>query len=108
MDFVHSALIVAVIALVMAALRFLPFVIFSSEKTPSIVLYLGRVLPCAIMGMLVIYCLKNVSLIAAPHGIPEAIAILFVALSYLWKKNTLASIALGTVLYMFLVQSVFV
>lgn len=108
MDFVHSALIVAVVALVMAALRFLPFVIFSSEKTPSIVLYLGRVLPCAIMAMLVVYCLKNVSLIAAPHGIPEAIAILFVALSYIWKKNTLASIALGTVLYMFLVQSVFV
>ncbi len=107
MDFTHSALIVAVVALVMAALRFAPFFVFSSEKTPPIITYLGRVLPCAIMGMLVIYCLKGVSIINAPHGIPEAIAILFVALSYIWKRNTLASIALGTVLYMVLVQMVF-
>ena len=107
MDFTHSALIVVVVALVMAALRFFPFFVFSSEKTPPIVAYFGRVLPCAIMGMLVIYCLKGVSLISFPHGIPEAIAIVFVAVTYIWKRNTLASIALGTVLYMILVQVVF-
>jgi len=107
MDFTHSALIVAVVALVMATLRFLPFFIFNSEETPPIIVYLSRVLPCAIMGMLVIYCLKGVSVISFPHGIPEAIAMAFVALSYIWKRNTLASIALGTVLYMFLVQVVF-
>lgn len=107
MDFAHSALIVAVIAMVMAALRFAPFIVFSSEQTPPIILYLGRVLPFAIMGMLVVYCLKGVSILSAPHGMPEAIAIAFVALSYLWKRNTLASIALGTVLYMFLVQVIF-
>ena len=107
MDFTHSALIVAVVALVMAALRFLPFFVFNSEETPSIIVYLSRVLPCAIMGMLVIYCLKGVSLITFPHGIPEAIAMAFVAATYIWKRNTLASIALGTVLYMVLVQVVF-
>ncbi len=107
MDMTHSALIVVVVALVMAALRFLPFFIFNSEETPPIIVYLSRVLPCAIMGMLVIYCLKGVSIVSFPHGIPEAIAIVFVAISYVWKRNTLASIALGTVLYMFLVQAVF-
>ena len=107
MDFTHSALIVAVVALVMAALRFLPFVIFNSEETPPIIVYLSRVLPCAIMGMLVIYCLKGVSLITFPHGIPEAIAIVFVAATYILKRNTLASMALGTVLYMILVQVAF-
>ncbi|MBE6007784.1 MAG: branched-chain amino acid transporter AzlD [Lachnospiraceae bacterium] len=107
MDLTHSALIVAVVALVMAALRFAPFFVFNSEETPPIIAYLSRVLPCAIMGMLVIYCLKGVSLVTFPHGIPEAIAIVFVALSYVWKRNTLASIALGTVLYMVLVQVVF-
>ena len=103
----HSVMLIIVIAAVMLALRFTPFILFKSDKTPDVIMYLGGVLPCAIMGMLVVYCLKNVSLISAPHGIPEAIAIAFVALTYLWKKNTLASIALGTVLYMFLVQKMF-
>ena len=88
--------------------RFLPFFIFSGKKkTPAVIQYLGKVLPSAIFAMLVIYCLKNVSLIAAPHGIPELLAIAAVVGLHLWKKNTLLSIFGGTAFYMILVQVVF-
>ena len=108
MPSLHSALIVAVVALVTIALRFLPFVIFSGNKqTPPFVAYLGRVLPYAIMGMLVVYCLRNVNLLAAPHGAPEFIACLVVAGLHLWKRSTLISIIGGTAAYMLLVQLVF-
>ena len=104
----HSALIVAVVALVTIALRFLPFLIFSGNKTtPPFVAYLGRVLPYAIMGMLVVYCLRNIQLFSAPHGAPEFIACAAVMLLHLWKRNTLISIVGGTVCYMLLVQLVF-
>jgi len=104
----HDILLVAVVALVTIALRFLPFLIFSGRKTtPPFVAYLGRVLPYAIMGMLVVYCLRNTQLAAAPHGAPEIIATLAVALLHLWKRNTLISIVGGTALYMLLVQLVF-
>ena len=104
----HAALIITVIALVTAALRFLPFLLFGeNRKTPSMVTYLGKVLPFAIMGMLVIYCLKGVRLTAAPYGIPEAIGCAVVALLHIWKRNTLLSIGAGTVCYMLLVQFVF-
>ncbi|MGI6462693.1 MAG: branched-chain amino acid transporter permease [Candidatus Scatomorpha sp.] len=88
--------------------RFLPFLVFSSKKpTPEYVQYLGKALPCAVFGMLVIYCLKNVSLFSAPHGIPELIAIAITAGLHLWKKKMLLSIAGGTITYMLLVQLVF-
>ena len=104
----HSALIVAVVALVTIALRFLPFVIFSGNKTtPPFVAYLGRVLPYAIMGMLVVYCLRNIQLFSASHGPPEFIACAAVVLLHLWKRNTLISIVGGTACYMLLVQLVF-
>ena len=104
----HSALMIAVIALVTAALRFLPFLIFrENRKTPPLVSYLGQVLPYAIMGMLVIYCLKGVSFAAFPFGIPEMIGCLVVVLLHIWKRNTLLSIGAGTVCYMLLVQLVF-
>ena len=105
---VHAMLIVAVVALVTIALRFAPFVIFSGTKTtPPFVAYLGRVLPYAIMGMLVVYCLRNTQLAAAPHGVPEIIACAVVAGLHLWKRSTLLSIVGGTVCYMLLVQLVF-
>lgn len=101
-------LTVLVIAAVTAALRFLPFVIFSSgRKTPQTVLYLGRVLPFAIMAMLVVYCLKSVNPLTAPFGMPELIGVLIVVLLHIWKRNTLLSIAGGTVCYMLLIQLVF-
>lgn len=88
--------------------RFLPFLVFSSgRKTPAYVTYLGKALPAAIFGMLVIYCLKNVSFLSGTHGIPEIISIVAVILLHLYKRNMLLSIAAGTVCYMLLVQFVF-
>lgn len=104
----HSVLIVVVATLVTMATRFLPFLIFrDSKKTPDIIVYLGKVLPCAIMGMLVVYCLKDISFLRAPYGIPELIGCIVVAVLHLWKRNTLLSIGVGTVFYMLLVQLVF-
>lgn len=88
--------------------RFLPFIVFrSDEPTPKYIQYIGNALPPAIFGMLVIYCLKDVSLLGGSHGIPEAIAIVSVIALHLWKRNMLLSIAGGTVCYMLLVQFVF-
>ena len=104
----HSAKLIAVIALVTIGLRFLPFIIFSGKRqTPAYISYLGKVLPFSIMGMLVIYCLRNISFSAAPFGIPELLSCAVVAALHLWKRNTLLSIAAGTVFYMLLVQTVF-
>lgn len=103
----HSAALVAVIALVTMALRFLPFAIFRNRRTPEYVAYLGRVLPYAIMGMLVVYCLRNISFAAMPFGLPELISCALVVVLHLWKRNTLVSIIGGTVCYMVLVQLVF-
>ena len=105
---VHAALMVAVTAAVTIALRFLPFLIFGGEKkTPPYISYLGTILPYAIMGMLVVFCLKNVSILAAPHGIPELISGALVVVLHVWKRNTLISIVAGTVCYMLLIQLVF-
>ena len=104
----HSVLIVVVATLVTMATRFLPFLIFGKgKKTPDIIVYLGKVLPCAIMGMLVVYCLKDISFSSAPYGIPEFIGCAVVAVLHLWKRNTLLSIGVGTAFYMLLVQLVF-
>lgn len=108
MDKLHAVLLIVVMALVTAALRFLPFLIFGqNRKTPPLIAYLGQVLPYAIMGMLVVYCLKDVTLTAAPFGIPEAIGCAIVVALHVWKRNTLLSIGAGTVCYMLLVQFVF-
>ena len=108
MDKIHAVGIIAVTALVTIALRFLPFLIFGeNRKTPPLVAYLGRVLPYAIMGMLVVYCLKDMDLSAAPFGIPEFLGCAVVALLHFWKRNTPLSIGAGTVCYMILVQYVF-
>ena len=99
---------IAVIALVTALLRFLPFLIFSGKaKTPRAIERLGALLPSAIMAMLVVYCLKGVSFSSVNGFLPELIASVTVAVSYLIKRNTLISIILGTIVYMLLVQLVF-
>lgn len=88
--------------------RFLPFLIFSSRReTPQFVQYLGKALPSALFGMLVVYCLKGVEITGGSHGLPELLAILLVAGLHLWKRQMLLSIAGGTVFYMLLVQLVF-
>lgn len=89
--------------------RALPFVLFpDSKELPSYIKYLSNVLPFTIIGLLVIYCVKDVSVTNYPHGIPEAISIILIVILHLWKKNTLVSIACGTLFYMFLIQNMFI
>lgn len=104
----HSILIVAVASIITALLRILPFVLFTGKKTPDFIVYLGKVLPFSIIGMLVIYCLKSASVIQYPFGLPELIAGTLVIFLHLWRKNTLISVAAGTLCYMLLIQFVFV
>lgn len=104
----YPFLILCVVAIVTALIRFLPFLIFSGKReTPKFILYLGKVLPYAIMAMLVVYCLKGISFLSAPFGLPELIASASVIVIHLIKKNTLISISLGTIIYMVLIQFVF-
>lgn len=99
---------ILVMALVTALLRFLPFWVFGRGDTrPAVITYLGTVLPYGVMGMLVVYCLKNISLLAAPYGLPEFLAVAAVAGLHIWKRNTLLSIFGGTAFYMVLVQLIF-
>lgn len=88
--------------------RFLPFLLFPAGRpTPKYIQYLGTVLPSAVFGLLVVYCLKNVSLLTGSHGLPELISIAAVVGLHVWKHQMLLSIASGTVCYMLLVQLVF-
>ena len=104
----YNIALVVVITLMTMATRFVPFLVFGeNRKTPAIITYLGQVLPFAIMGMLVIYCMKDVSFTQWPHGIPELIGVAIVAVLHIWKRNSLLSIGVGTVCYMLLVQLVF-
>lgn len=104
---VYAALTIAVAALVTMGLRFLPFLIFNKKETPAYIVWLGNVLPYAIMGMLVVFCLKDVQIFIGSHGIPELIASISVVLLHLWKRNSLISIVGGTAIYMLLIQVVF-
>ncbi len=106
-DYAHSFGIIVVVAFVTIAIRFLPFLVFR-KKTPKIIMYMGSVLPYAIMGMLVVYSLKNISFLEGTRGIPEILAVALVVVLHKWKHNTLLSILVGTLIYMFLVQMVFV
>lgn len=104
----QSILIILVIAVITFGLRATPFILFSrTGTTPKVITYLGNSLPPAVMGMLIIYCLKNVSVLKAPFGIPELLAVTAVVVLHLWRRNNLLSILGGTVLYMVLVQFVF-
>ena len=109
LSFGQSILIIMVIAVITFALRAAPFILFSrSGKTPKVITYLGNVLPPAVMGMLILYCLRNVSVVDSPHGLPELIAVATVVVLHLWRKNNLLSILGGTIFYMVLVQFVFI
>ena len=102
-----SFLIILVVALTTFATRVVPFLIFpKGKKIPKVVEYLGKVLTPAVIGMLVVYCLKDTAVLTAPHGIPEALAVLTVAVLHIWKRINLLSIGAGTVLYMILIQVV--
>lgn len=99
----------SIVALCTLLTRALPFLLFPENKPiPNYVKYLADILPFTIIGMLVVYCLKDISFINAPHAIPEIISIAVIIFLHLWKKNTLLSIGGGALLYMFLIQSVFI
>ena len=105
----HTLILIGICALVTAMLRFIPFIIFSGKrKTPEFITYLGKVLPFAIIGMLVVFCLKGTSVVTYPYGIPEIIAVAIVVILHVWKRNTLLSIISGTVAYIVMVNFIFV
>ncbi|HHU06599.1 MAG TPA: branched-chain amino acid transporter AzlD [Clostridiales bacterium] len=104
----QTFVMILAIALGSGLTRFTPFFLFPQKKDPpKLITYIGRSLPPAMMGLLVVFCLKGVSVTSAPHGIPELIAILVITAVHLWKGNVLLSIGSGTVVYMVLVQGVF-
>lgn len=108
MSLTQQIITIATVILGTLITRFLPFIIFPAGKpTPKYIQYLGRFLPSAVFGLLIIYCLKDVSIFTGSHGIPEAISIAVVVLLHLWKRQMLLSIAGGTICYMLLVQLVF-
>ncbi len=108
MTLTQQIITVAMVVLGTMLTRFLPFLLFPAGKpTPKYIRYLGSVLPGAVFGLLVVYCLKNVSLLAGSHGIPELVSIAVVVALHRWKRQMLLSIAGGTVCYMLLVQLVF-
>ena len=101
----HAAALVAVMAIVTMLLRFLPFLIFrKGRRTPAYISYLGDVLPQAIIGMLVIYCLKDTALTAAPFGLPELLSAAAVVAIQVWRRSSLLSILSGTAIYMLLIR----
>lgn len=103
-----SFLIILVVAITTFSTRVIPFLVFPKGKAiPKTVQYLGKVLTPAVIGMLVVYCLKNTPVLTSPYGIPELVSVLVVAVLHVWKRNNLLSIGVGTVLYMFLIQVVF-
>lgn len=105
MNIIYSILIIAVVSLCTILLRAFPFLIFGGRKeVPKTVRYLGKMLPPAIMAVLVVYCLRGTSFLSGSHGIPEMASVLLVAALHIWKKNILLSIGAGTLCYMALIR----
>lgn len=108
MRLTQQIITIAMVVLGTVITRFLPFLLFPAGKpTPGYIRYLGKVLPSAVFGLLVVYCLKNVRIFTGNHGVPELLSIVLVILLHRWKRQMLLSIAGGTVCYMLLVQMVF-
>lgn len=104
----HDVLMVFLIAAITIGLRALPFLIFPEGRSiPKLVTRLSNALPCAVMGMLVVYCLRNVNLLRSPFGLPELLAVGITVVCHIWKRNTLLSILTGTVSYILLIQVAF-
>ena len=108
MTIAQKLITIAMVVLGTMITRYLPFLLFpEGRRTPGFIRYLGKVLAPAVFGLLVVYCLKNVSLLEGSHGIPELIGVLVTAGLHLWKRQILLSIAGGTIIYMMLIQTVF-
>ena len=109
MSLYEQIIIIAIASISTMATRFLPFLIFKSGKpTPKLLVYIGKVLPPAVFGMLVVYCLKNIDFAIAPYGVSELIGVLSVVILHLSFRKMLLSIAGGTVIYVLLVNLIFV
>lgn len=109
MTFTEEIITIAVVVLGTMTTRFLPFLLFPAhKKTPPLIRFLGKVLPSAVMGLLVVYSLKDTQLLTGYHGVPEALAVLLTVLMQVLVKNLLLTIACGTIGYMLLVQFVFI
>jgi len=106
-NFAVSVIIIAVTAICTFITRVIPFAVFGRNEMPKTIDYLGKVLPPAIIASLIIYCLRNVNFKTGTHGAAEIIAVIITALLHIWKRNTLISVGGGTVLYMFLIQTIF-
>jgi len=105
----QTVIIILAITLGTIITRFTAFVLFPDGKDhPPVIDYLARMLPASMMGLLVVYCLKNISVFVYPNGIPELLSILLIVILHLWKRNVLLSIGVGTALYMFLIQVIFI
>ena len=108
MTLTQQIITIAMVVLGTMITRFLPFLVFPAGKeTPKYIQYVGKVLPAAVFGLLVIYCLRSVDLFSGNHGLPEALSIALVIALHVWKRQMLLSIAGGTICYMLLVQLVF-
>ncbi|MDQ0878630.1 branched-subunit amino acid transport protein AzlD [Paenibacillus sp. V4I3] len=108
MTLIERMITIGMVVLGTMMTRFIPFIIFPSGRpTPSYVQYLGKVLPSAALGLLVVYSIKDVKFLSGNHGVPELISIVLVALLHIWKRNMFLSIASGTLIYMFLIQFLF-
>lgn len=104
----ETLLIILAVSLGAQITRWLPFLVFPEKREPpKVVTYLGRVLPAAMMGLLVVYCFKSVTWTSGTHGLPELLATAVVVVLHRWKSNVLLSIAGGTAVYMLLIQAVF-
>lgn len=109
MTHTRALAMIVVAAVCTFATRVAPFLLFNCKKPiPPIVRYLGEALPPAVIALLVVYCVKNVNWLAAPHGAPELLCIAVTAALHIWKRNNLLSIGVGTILYMYLIQNVFI
>lgn len=108
MSKIQQFVIILIVAFATMITRFLPFIVFPANKeTPSYIKYLGNVLPAAVLGLLVVYSLKDASIFNELHALPEAISIAIIVILHFWKRQMILSISAGTILYMFLVQFIF-
>ena len=104
----HNVIQLILASLMTFLLRTFPFLVFQMKETPKVVSYLGKVLPYAIMGMLVVYCLRNISFLTPAYGLPELLGVAGTVIVHVWKRNTLFSIISGTICYMVLIQGILI
>lgn len=107
MNGMERMITIAVAAVATLITRFLPFILFRGRKTPKFLDYIGYALPGSVFGLLLVYALKDTTVLSYPYALPEVLSLGLTSFFYLWKKNTLSAIAIGTVFYMVLVQTVF-